>query len=83
PPEAAPAAPPGAGSSGQTPAAPIDLNTATAAELESLPGIGPALAGRILEWRAQNGRFTTIDELREVAGIGEQRFAQLEPLVTV
>jgi competence protein ComEA len=84
PPQAAPpAAPPGSGSTAPTPTAPINLNTATAAELETLPGIGPALAGRILAWRDQNGRFTTVDELREVAGIGEQRFAQLEPLVTV
>lgn len=84
PPQAAPpAAPQGAGSAPPAPAGPVNLNTATAADLDTLPGIGPALAGRILEWRAQNGRFTTIDELREVAGIGEQRFAQLEPLVTV
>lgn len=84
PPHAAPpAAPPGSGATAPTPAVPINLNTATAAELETLPGIGPALAGRILAWRDQNGRFTTVDELREVAGIGEQRFAQLEPLVTV
>ncbi|TDC47849.1 ComEA family DNA-binding protein [Jiangella ureilytica] len=84
PPQAAPpAAPPGSGSPAPTPTGPINLNTATAPELETLPGIGPALAGRILAWRAENGRFTTVDELREVAGIGEQRFAQLEPLVTV
>ena len=80
---APPAAPPGSGATASTPAVPINLNTATAAELETLPGIGPALAGRILAWRDQNGHFTTVDELREVAGIGEQRFAQLEPLVTV
>ncbi|MBB5791991.1 ComEA family DNA-binding protein [Jiangella mangrovi] len=82
PPQAAPpAAPPG--STAPAPTAPVNLNTATGTELETLPGIGPALAGRILEWRTQNGRFTTVGELREVSGIGEQRFAQLEPLVTV
>ncbi|WP_216094453.1 ComEA family DNA-binding protein [Jiangella alba] len=83
PPPAAPPAPPTGSASTPTTQAPVNLNTATAAELEALPGIGPALAGRILDWREQNGRFTSIDELREVSGIGEQRFAQLEPLVTL
>lgn len=83
PPAAAAPAPPAGGPATATPSAPVNLNTATAAELETLPGIGPALAGRILDWREQNGRFTSIDELREVSGIGEQRFAQLEPLVTL
>ncbi|WP_092622792.1 helix-hairpin-helix domain-containing protein [Jiangella sp. DSM 45060] len=83
PPPAAPPVPPGGSAAAPTTQAPVNLNTATAAELEALPGIGPALAGRILDWREQNGRFTSIDELREVSGIGEQRFAQLEPLVTL
>ncbi|RIQ12416.1 ComEA family DNA-binding protein [Jiangella rhizosphaerae] len=83
PPAAAPPAPPAGSPGSATPSVPVNLNTATAAELETLPGIGPALAGRILDWREQNGRFTSIDELREVSGIGEQRFAQLQPLVTL
>ncbi|WP_198664257.1 helix-hairpin-helix domain-containing protein [Jiangella endophytica] len=85
PPAAPPAqpAPPAGDPPEATSSRPVSLNSATAAELESLPGIGPTLAGRILDWREQNGRFTSIDELREVSGIGEQRFAELEPLVTL
>lgn len=62
---------------------PVNLNTATQAELETLPGIGPALAQRILDWRMQHGQFSVIDELLEVSGIGEVRFADIEGLVTV
>src|SRR5699024_9055720 len=50
--------------------APIDLNTADAAELEELPGVGPAIAQRILEHREKNGPFTSVDGLLEVSGIG-------------
>lgn len=49
---------------------PININTATAAQLDALPGIGPALAGRVVEWRAQKGRFRSIEHLAEVPGIG-------------
>ncbi|WP_199521566.1 ComEA family DNA-binding protein [Jiangella anatolica] len=82
-PPAPPPAPPADAPAAGAPSGPVNLNTATAAELDTLPGIGPTLAGRILEWREQNGRFTTVDELREVSGIGDQRFAELEPLVTL
>jgi competence protein ComEA len=63
--------------------APVDLNTASATELEELPGIGPVLAGRIVDWRTEHGRFTTVDELREVEGIGDTTMTRLRPLVRV
>jgi competence protein ComEA len=62
----------GAGASG-----PISLSQATEAQLESLDGIGPALAGRILEYRQQHGGFRSLDELKEVSGIGDKRFEAL------
>jgi competence protein ComEA len=62
---------------------PVNLNTATADQLEELPGIGPALAGRILAWRNEHGRFSSIEELQEVSGIGPATFAELADLVTV
>ena len=66
-----------------SPAALVDLNAADQAALEELPGIGPVTAGHILAWRQAHGRFTAVDELLEVSGIGERTLAQLEPLVTV
>jgi competence protein ComEA len=62
---------------------PVNLNTATADQLEELPGIGPALAGRILAWRDEHGRFSSVEELQEVSGIGPATFAELADLVTV
>lgn len=67
----------------QAQAQPLDLNTATAEDLEKLPGIGPALAERILEYRQQAGRFTKIEELMNVRGIGERSFLNLRALVKV
>jgi competence protein ComEA len=61
----------------------VNLNTATLSDLDALPGIGPVTARRILDWREANGRFASVDQLREVDGIGEARFAQLRELVTV
>jgi len=70
--------PAGGGPSGSR----VDLNTATIAELDALPGIGPVTARRILDWRSAHGRFASVDQLREVDGIGEARFSQLRDLVT-
>jgi competence protein ComEA len=61
----------------------VNLNSADQATLESLPGVGPVLAQRILEWRSEHGRFTSVEELREVSGIGDKVFARLQPKVTV
>ena len=59
------------------------INTASATELERLPGIGPALAGRILEYRRQHGRFSRADQLVEVKGIGPKTFEKMKPWVVV
>lgn len=61
----------------------LDLNAATAAEFEELPGVGPVLAERIIDWREQHGPFVEVGQLREVAGIGEKTFQSLSELVTV
>lgn len=71
----------GAGASGS--GGSVDLNTADAAALDALPGIGPALAARILEHRASIGGFTSVDELDDVSGIGPVVMERLRPLVTV
>jgi len=65
------------------PKAKININTATQAELESLPRIGPKVAQRIIEYRTQNGNFKKIDDLMKVNGIGEKIFAQIKELITV
>jgi len=72
------ASPPTAGSS---PSAPLDLNSATLEQLESLPGIGPVTAQKILDYREQHGAFHSVDELQGVPGIGPAHMAQLKGLV--
>jgi competence protein ComEA len=71
--------PAGAGASGGK----VNLNLATQAELETLPGVGPALAQRIINYRTDHGPFGSVTELRQVSGIGDVRFAELRELVTV
>ena len=79
----------GAGTAGGTAAAggagsgPVDLNTATTADLDALPGIGPVLAQRILDHRAAQGPFGSVEELDDVTGIGPALYAEISPLVTV
>jgi competence protein ComEA len=62
---------------------PLDLNTATEADLDALPGVGPVIAGRIVAWRDEHGPFTSVDELLEVSGIGTATLANIAPLVHV
>ncbi|WP_019877956.1 ComEA family DNA-binding protein [Sporichthya polymorpha] len=61
----------------------VNLNTATLADLDSLPGVGPVLAQRILDWRSEHGRFSSVEELQEVPGIGPSTFADLKDRVRV
>jgi competence protein ComEA len=63
--------------------APVSLNAATLADLDALPGIGPVLAQRILDWRQAHGGFRRVEDLQQVSGIGPATFARLAPLVTV
>jgi competence protein ComEA len=65
------------------PAALVNLNTATVAQLETLPGVGRATAERIVEYRQKNGAFKKAEELMNVRGVGERSFLRLKPLVTV
>jgi competence protein ComEA len=74
---------PGAGRGTGGSAGPVDLNTATEADLERLPGIGPVLAARVLDFRRTHGRFSSVEELREVSGIGPAKFSALRSRVRV
>jgi competence protein ComEA len=87
------AAPPGAAAPGPSSASPagaapapggkLDLNAAGLEQLDGLPGVGPVMAKKILDWRTQNGRFTAVEQLREIPGIGDARFGTLRDLVRV
>ncbi len=84
PPAAAPGAAGGPGASATKGATgPLDLNAATSADLDGLPGIGPVIAGRIVAWRSEHGRFARVEELAEVSGIGDTLLERLRPLVRV
>ncbi len=72
---------PGGVGGGGTPR--VSLNSADLAALDSLPGVGPVLASRVIEWRRAHGRFTSVDELGEVTGIGDRLLEQLRPLVAL
>ncbi|RLZ02620.1 hypothetical protein CWC38_10145 [Kocuria tytonicola] len=73
----------GGGSTAAAPGAPVNLNTATEAELEALPKVGPVLAQRIVEFRTQHGPFTSPEQLDDVSGVGPAMLEALLPLVTV
>ncbi len=73
----------GVGSSSSGSPTRVNLNTADLATLDSLPGVGPVLAQRILDWRVGHGRFTSVDELGEVSGIGTKLMAEITPRVTL
>jgi competence protein ComEA len=81
---AVPAAPGGAsGSAATAPGAQLDLNAATVEQFDQLPGVGPVLAQRLVEYRTQHGGFRSVDELQDVSGIGDKKYAELKDLVRV
>lgn len=80
---AGPLGAPGGTSAGSASGSPVDLNSADVNTLDALPGIGPVLAQHIVDWRAEHGPFVSIDQLREVPGIGESKFASLKSKVRV
>jgi competence protein ComEA len=82
PPVASSSAPSGSGSAG-SPSGPIDLNTADEAALDGLPGVGPATAAAIVAHRTQIGRFTSVDQLLDVRGIGQAKLDAIRDLVRV
>lgn len=73
----------GARGTAAAPAATVNVNTASVAQLETLPGVGKATAERIVEYRQKNGNFKKVEDLMNVRGVGEKSFLRLKPLVTV
>lgn len=61
----------------------ININTATQSELETLPGIGPSIASRIIEYRNQNGKFKTVNDIKNVTGIGNNKFEKIKEFIKV
>ena len=76
------AAPASSGGSAAAPAAPVSLNSATLEQLDTLPGVGPSTAQKILDWRTQNGGFASVDDLAQIPGIGPKKLEALRPQVT-
>ena len=71
----------GVSSTANPPGGKLSLGSATSVELEQLPGVGPVLAQRIVQWRADHGAFRTVDDLNEVSGVGDALMEQIRPLV--
>jgi competence protein ComEA len=82
-PQAAPVPPGGTAVPGSAPGAQLDLNTATVEQFDGLPGVGPVLARRIVDYRTQHGGFRAVDELQEVTGIGARKYEDIKALVRV
>jgi competence protein ComEA len=66
-----------------TATAPVNLNTATAEQLAAIPGVGPRMAERIIDYRQKNGGFKKVEDLMNVSGVGEKSFLKMKPLITV
>ena len=80
---AAPASSALGGAAAGSTAALVNLNSATETDLDTLPGVGPVTAAAILQWRTDNGAFSSVDELLEVSGIGDTTLADIAPFVTI
>ena len=61
----------------------VNINTATQEELDALPGIGPSIAAKIIDYREQNGKFNSIEEIKEVSGIGEAKYEKIKDSITI